>query len=239
MKFLEEQLRIEEARYKLALSREAQTRRVSPQTSRIAEKIERLRAEIEGSSRKRDQGPRSRRNQKFGDKVHERAYELFSMGTTTEDVRRILRDEFGLDAKEPSVGWVNNTMKAWRSRPADAGPDSPAEPMPELDQTPPSDEEVRGWLAAQLRDQQAAQQAARTRGDDTAAQRASKNVVQLLAILARVKAPDDERDIVKVNVREIDAAATRCREKMHATLDDVLENPDHPFRVPLDSGAVG
>ncbi len=149
----------------------------------------------------------------------------FSKGT----VGAVIRDA----RARGRLGPVNAPTSAPAPEPAavvtqEAAPVGPTEPAAPMDAA-----EFGAWLSGQLRAQQSEADRCRVAGDTVGAQRASRLAVSLAGLLSKHQTrTTDERDIVKVKVSEIDAAAEQTRERMHRTVEAILDEQSKWPRCP-------
>lgn len=154
--------------------------------------------------------------------VRAKAAELFAAGGSRAEVAQGLRDA-GL--RVPCAGSLERIRKAAKVS-APSAPSAGGE-----------HEAFRGEMLAALRGMLAHFRAiADEAGEDRDSARLTQAMRGLNALVEKViklmpparEDPDANPDMVK--------AAAECREQLHALLNRVLEDPDHPFRRPPATG---
>lgn len=142
----------------------------------------------------------------------ERIEKLAALGWTV----RSIADEMGL-----SHGTIHRYMpKAGEAAPAPA-PREPAPPTPpEPEDTEPlTADQLSAWVGEQVRRQRDEASRCATDGDSVGQQRAAKLMAMFAAMAKRMMPAEDERDIVRVRVADMEAAAQQTRSDLERMLE--------------------
>ena len=113
-------------------------------------------------------------------------------------------------------------------------------PLPDLDQDDmleaPLADDVRSWLGLQVRDLREECRRLKRDGPPQAYAAASRNLTMTSLAYARLTPKPAEDPALHPDMVQ---AAEECRLALHALLDRVLEDPDHPFRRLPGRGSSG
>ena len=145
-----------------------------------------------------------------------------------------LQAEFGLSRGSVQNAVSGNLPKGVRAPKAKPPPQTEEDQADELGEV--SSDDIRTWLGVQVRDLRSECRRLKKEGPPQAYAAASRNLTMTSLAYARLTPKPAEDPALNPDMVQ---AAEECRLALHALLDRVLEDPQHPFRLLRGTGSPG
>ena len=142
------------------------------------------------------------------------------------------------------IGLSHGTIHRYMPKPVKPGedvaheepePQPPPPPVPEVPEEPLTAEQLSSWVGEQVRRQRDEAARCAANGDAVGQQRSAKLMAMFAAMAKRMMPPEDDREIIRVRVTDMEEAAQQTRDDLARMLAAAAESteagtdPD-PFR---------